>query len=110
VLRRIFGPRKEEVTGAWRKLHKEELNELNSSPNIIRVINPRSKISSGHVAGMGKRLGLCRVLVGKREGNRTLGRPRRRWEDNSKLDLQEVVYGVCTGSMWLRRGTGGGHL
>jgi hypothetical protein len=78
VLRRIFGPNRDEVTGDWRKLHNEELNDLNSSPNIIRLIKPRRKIWSGHVAGVGEGLGFCRVLVGKREGKRTLGRPRRR--------------------------------
>ena len=110
MLRRIFGSKREEVTGEWRKPLKEELNDLNSSPNIIRAINPRRKIRSGHVASVGKRLGFCRVLVGKLEGKRTLGRLRRRWENNSKLDLQEVGCGVWTGSMWLRRETGGGHL
>jgi len=78
VLRREFGPNRDEVTGEWRKLLKEELNDLNSSPNIIRVIRPRIEIWSGHVAGRGEGLGFCRVLVGKREGKRTLGRPRRR--------------------------------
>jgi hypothetical protein len=106
----MFGLKREEVTGEWRRLLKEELNDLNSSPNIIPVIKPRRKIWSGHAAGMGERLGLCRFLVGKHEGKRTLGRPRRRWEDNIKIDPQEVGYGTWTGSMWLWRGTGGGHV
>jgi hypothetical protein len=92
VLKRIFGPKRDEVTREWRKLLKEELNDLNSSPNIMRVIRPRRKRWVGHAAGMRERIGLCRVLVGKREGKRTLGRPRRRWED-IKIDLQEVGCG-----------------
>jgi len=86
-LRRIFGPKRDEVTVDWRKLHNEELNDLYSSPNILRVINSRRMRWAGHVARM---RGVYRVLVGKPEGNRPLGRPRRRWEDNIKMDLQEV--------------------
>ena len=65
---------------------------------------------AGHVARMGERRGVCRVLVGKPEGKRPLGRPGRRWKDNIKMDLQEVGCGAWTGSSWLRIGTGGGHL
>ena len=93
VLRRIFGPKRDEVTGEWRKLHNEELNDLYCSPNIVRVIKSRRMRWEGHVARMGERRGVYRVLVGKPEGKRPLGRPRRRWEDNIKMDLQEVGYG-----------------
>ena len=89
MLRRIFGPRREELIGEWRKLRSEELNDLYSSPKIVRVIKSRRMILAGHVARMGERRGVYRVLVGKPEGKRPLGRPRRRWEDYIKLDLQE---------------------
>ena len=74
----------------WRKLHNEELNDRLSSPNIVRVIKSGRVRWAGHVARMGERRDLCRVLVGKLEGKRPLGRPRLRWEDNIKMDLQEV--------------------
>ena len=88
VLRRIFGPKRYEVTGEWSKLHNEELNDLHSSPNIICMMKSRIMRWAGHVACMG--IGAYRVLVGKPEGKRTLGRPRRRWDDKIKMDLQEV--------------------
>jgi len=110
VLRRIFGPKRDEVTGEWRKLHNEELNDLYSSPNIVRVIKSRSMRWAGHVARMGERRGVYRVLMWKPKGKRLLGRPRRKLEDNIKMDLQEVDVGVWTGSSWLRTGTGGVHL
>jgi len=90
MLRRIFGPKTDEVRGEWRKLHNEELNVLYSSPNIVRVIKSRRMRWAGHVARMGEGRGVYRVLVGKRGGKRPLGRLRRRWEDNIKTDLQEV--------------------
>jgi len=93
VLRRIFGPGRDEVTGEWRRLHYEELNDLYSSPNIVRVIKSRKMRWAGHVARMGEERGAYRVLVGKPEGKRPLGRPRRRWADNSRMDLQEVGCG-----------------
>jgi len=93
VLRKIFGPRRDEVTGEWRKLHNEELNDLYSSPNIVRVIKSRRMRWVGHVACMGEERGVYRVLVGKPEGRRPLGRPRRRWVYNIRMDLQEVGYG-----------------
>ena len=110
VLRRIFGPKRDAVTGEWRKLHNEELKGLYSSPNIVRVIKSRRMRWAGHVARMGEGRGVYSVLVGKPEGKRPLGRPRRRWEDNIRMDLQEVGLGYETGLGWLRIGTGGGHL
>jgi len=98
VLRRIFGPKRDEVTGEWRKLHNEELNDLYCSPNIVRVIKSRRMRWAGHVAHMGERRGVYRVLVGKPEGKRPLGRPRHRWEDNIKMELQEVG---CGGMDWI---------
>jgi hypothetical protein len=78
VLRRIFGPKRDKVTGVWRKLHNEELHYLYSSPNIVRVIKSTRMIWAGHVARMGEKRGMYRILVGKSEGKRPLGRPRRR--------------------------------
>jgi len=96
VLRRIFGPRRDEVMGEWRRLHNEELNDLYSSPNIVRVIKSRRMRWAGHVAYMGEERGVYRVLVGTPKGRRPLGRPRRRWAYNIRTDLQEVgcVYGL----------------
>ena len=93
VLRRVFGPRRDEVTGEWRKLHNEELRDLYSLPNIVQVVKSRRMRWAGLVARMGERRGLHRVLVGKPEGKSPLGRPRRRWVDNIKMDLQEVRGG-----------------
>ena len=93
VLRRIFGPKRDGVTGEWRKLHNEELNDLYSSPDIVRVIKSRRMRWAGHVARMEEGRGVHKVLVRKPDGKRPLGRPRRRWEDNIKLDLQEVGRG-----------------
>ena len=93
MLRRIFGPRRDEVTGEWRRLHNEELNDLYSSPNIVRVIKARRMRWAGHVARMGEDRGVYKVLVGKPEGRRPLGRRRHRWMDNIRTDLQEVGCG-----------------
>jgi hypothetical protein len=82
VLRRVFGPKRDEVTGESRKLHNKELNNLYSSPSIVRVVKSRRMGWAGHVARMGEESGVHRVLVGKPEGKRPLGIPRRRWEDN----------------------------
>jgi hypothetical protein len=86
----LFGAKRDQVTGEWRKLHSEELSDLYCSPNIIRVIKSRRMRWAGHVAHMGERRGVYRVLVGKPEGERPLGRPRRRWKGNVKVDLHEV--------------------
>ena len=93
VWRRIFGSKRDEVTGKWRKLHNEKRNELYSSPSIVRVIKSRRMRWAGHVERMGEKRGVYRVLVGKREGKRPLGRPRRRWEDNIKMHLEEEGCG-----------------
>ena len=92
VLRRIFGPKRDEVTGDWRKLHNDELNDLYSSPSIVRMIKWRIMIWAGHVARIGERRGVYRVLMGKAERKRPLGRPGRKWEDNIKMDLHEVGW------------------
>ena len=108
VLRRVFGPKRDEITGEWRKLHNEELRNLHSLPNVVRVVKSRMGWV-GHVAHMGEGRGVYRVLVGKPDGKRPLGRPRPRWEDNIKMDLREVGRGE-TGWSWLKIGTDGGHL
>jgi len=110
VLRRKFGPSMDEVTGEWRKRHNEELNDVYSSPNIFRMIKSRRMRWAGHVACVGERRGVHRVMVGKSECKRPLGRPRCRWEDKFKMDLQEEGCGRWTGWSWLRFGTGGRHL
>ena len=92
LFRRVFGPMRDEVTGEWTKLHNEELRDLYSLPNIVRVVKSRMRWVR-HVARMGEGRGVDRVLVGKPEGKRPLGRPRHRWEDNIKMDLQEVGGG-----------------
>jgi hypothetical protein len=109
---KIFGPKRDEVTREWRKLHNEVLNDLYSSPNIILIIKSRRMRWAGNVECVGETRGIYRVLVGEPEENRLFGRSRRRWEDNIKMDLQKVGCGgfVCTGSSWLNIGTGGGHL
>jgi hypothetical protein len=89
VLRRIFGPKRDEVTCEWRKVHKKELHDLYSSPSIIRIIKSRRMSWAGHVARMEKR-NTYRLLVGKPEGKRPLGRPRRKWVDNIRIDLGKV--------------------
>jgi hypothetical protein len=98
VLRRIFGPKREE-DGSWRKLHNDELHSLYSSPNIVRVIKSRRMRWAGHVARMGKGRGVYRVLVGRPEGKIPLGRPRRRWEDNIKMDLTDIEV---DGANWIQ--------
>ena len=97
MLRRIFGPKRDDVTGEWRKIHKE-LNDLYSSRKIVRVIKSKRMRWAWHVAHMGERRGVYMVLVKKPEGKRSLGRPRRRWEDNIKIYLKEVG---CGGRDWI---------
>jgi hypothetical protein len=94
VLRRIFGPKRDAVMGGWRKLHSEELHNLYSSPSIIRIIKSRRMRWVGHVARMREKRNVYRLLVGKPEGKRPLGRPRRRWMDNIKMDLLEIGVNV----------------
>jgi hypothetical protein len=93
VLMRIFGPKTDEVAGEWRKLLNEELHDMYSSPNIVRVTKSRIMRWVGHVARKGEGRGVYRVLVGKPEGKSRLGRPRRRWKDNIKMDVQEMRCG-----------------
>jgi hypothetical protein len=90
VLRGVFGPKMDEVTRDCRKLHNEELNDLYSSPSIVRVIKSRIMRWAKNIARMWEGRGVYRVLVGKLEGKRPLGRPRRRWKDNIEMDLKEV--------------------
>jgi hypothetical protein len=90
VLRRIFGPKRDEVTGKWRKLLNKELRDLYSSPSIIRIMKSRRMRWVGHVAHMGEKRNSYRLLVGKSERKRPLGRPRRRWVNNIRMDLREV--------------------
>jgi hypothetical protein len=97
-LRRILGPKREE-DGSWRKLHNVELHSLYSSPNIVRVIKSRRMMWAGYVARMGEGRGVYRVLVGRPEGKRPLGRRRRRWEDNIKMDLREKEI---DGANWIQ--------
>ena len=109
VLRRIFGPKREEVTGEWRKLHNEELRDLYSLPNIVRVVKSRRMRWAGHVARMGEGRGVHSVLVVKPEGKRPLGRP----DVDGRIILRWIFRkweGVETGWSWLRIGTGGGYM
>jgi hypothetical protein len=92
VLRRIFGLKRDEVTGSWRKLHNEELHGLYSSPSIVRVNKARKMRWAGHVACMGEVRSAYNILVGRPEGRGPLGRPRRRWEDNIKMYLREIGF------------------
>jgi hypothetical protein len=90
VLKRIFGPKRDEVTGEWRKLYNKEHHDLYSSPSVIRIIKSRRMRWAGNVARMGEKRNAYRLLVGKPEGKRPLGRPRRWWVDNIRMDLGEV--------------------
>jgi hypothetical protein len=106
VLMRMFGPKRDEVTGEWRRLHNEELNDLYSSPNVIRMIKSRIIRWAGHVAHMEEGRGAYRIMVGDlREGDH-LEDPGVDGDDDIKMDLQEVGWGAWTGLIWLRIGTG----
>jgi hypothetical protein len=94
VLKRIFGPKRDEATGEWRRLHNEELKDLYSSPNIIRAIKSTRMRWVGHLAHMGEKRDAYRILVGIPKGRRPFGRPRRKWDDNIKMDIQEVEWGM----------------
>jgi hypothetical protein len=94
VLRRIFGPKRDGVSGGWTKLHNEELHNLYSSPSIIRIIKSRRIRLAGHVARMGEKRNVYRLLVGRSEGKRPLGRPRHRWRDNIKMNFLEIGVSV----------------
>jgi hypothetical protein len=109
VLRGMFGPKRDEVTGEWRKLHSGELHNLYSSPDIRQIKSGRMSWE-GHVARMGEGRNMYRVLVGKPEGKGALERARRRWEDGIKMDLREIDWGVWSGFSWLRTGTAGALL
>jgi hypothetical protein len=93
VLRRIFGPKRDEMTGGWRKLLNKELHGLYSSPGIVRLIKARRMRWAEHVARIGEVRGAYKIMVGKPEGRRPVGRPRCRWEDNIKIDLREIGFG-----------------
>jgi len=110
VLRRIYGPRRDEVTGEWRRLHNEELNDLYPSPNIVRAIKLRRMRWAGHVARMGEERGEYSVLVGKPEGRRPLGRPRSRWAIILERISRMWDVGIWTGLGWPRIERGGGRL
>jgi hypothetical protein len=102
VLRRIFGQKRDEVTGGWRKLHNEELHNLYSSPSIIRMIKSRRMRWPGHVARMGEKRNAYRISVGNPEGEKPLGRPGRRWVDNIKMDLREIGWDSMEQSMYIK--------
>jgi hypothetical protein len=99
VMRRIFGPKRDEVTGEWTKLHNEELHNLYSSPDIIRQVKSRRMRWAGQVARMGEQRKVYKVLVGRPEGKRRLGRRRRRWEEGIRMDLKEIGLGSVD---WIR--------
>jgi hypothetical protein len=92
VLRRIFGPKRDEVAGGWRKLHNKDLHGLYSSPSIVRVIKVGGMGWAGHVERMGEMRGAYNILVGRLDGRKLLGKPRRRWEDNIKMDPREIGF------------------
>jgi hypothetical protein len=110
VLRRIFGPKRDEITVEWRKMHSGELHNLYTTPDIIRRIKSSRKRWAGHVARMGEGRNVYRVLVEKSEGKRSLERPRRSWEDGIKMEFRDVGWWVWSGFAWLRKGTDGGLL
>jgi len=108
ALRRVFGPKEEDVAGEWRRLHNEELHGLYASPNIIRVIKSRKIRWTGRVTRIGGMRNAYSIFFRKTEGKRLFERPRRRWEDSIKIDLREMGGKVWTGYVWLRVGTSSG--
>jgi hypothetical protein len=113
VLRRIFGPKRDEVTGEWRKLHNEELHNFYSFPNIIRQIKSRRMRSAGHAARMGQDTKLYKIWVGRPERKRPPRRPRRKWQDGIEMNLRGIGWGgggLWSGFSWLMIETGGGLL
>jgi hypothetical protein len=98
VLRKIFGPKRDEMTGGWRKLHNEELHNFCCSPNIIRKLKSKRMRWAGHVARMKEKRNTYNIVVGKSEGKRLPGRPKRRWVDNIKMDLRDIGWG---GMHWI---------
>jgi hypothetical protein len=98
VLRRIFIWKRDQVTGGWRRLHNEKLHKLYSSSSIIRIIKPRRMRCAGYVASIAKKRNVYSILVGMPEGTRPVGRPRRRWVDNIKMDIREIK---CGGMDWI---------
>jgi hypothetical protein len=106
----MFGPKRYEVTGGWRKLRNEELHNVYSSPYIISFVKSRRMRWAGHVAHMGEKMNAYKILVGNPEGKRPIVRPRLRWVDIIKMDLREIGWVVWTGLIWLRIGTSGGLL
>jgi hypothetical protein len=112
VLRRIFEPKRDEVTGGWRKLHNEELHNVHSSPSIIRMIKSRRMRWAGHVAQIGDKRNAYRIFVRKPGGKRPLGRSRGRQVGNNKMYIREIGWDGMgwTGLIWLRIGTSGGLL
>jgi hypothetical protein len=110
VPRILFGPKRDEVIGEWRKLHNEELHNLCLYQNIIRHIKLRRMRWAGHVARMGEEREVYKALMRKREGRRLFGRPRSSWENGIRMDLREIGWGVWSGFSWLRIGSGGGLL
>jgi hypothetical protein len=107
VLRKVFEPKRNKVTGDWRRVHNEELHDLYTSPNIIQVIRSRRMSWMGHVACMGERSGAYSILVEQPEGRRPLGRQRHRGKANVKMDFKDTVWGAWTGFMWLMIYTSG---
>jgi hypothetical protein len=108
--RRIFGPKRDEVPGEWKKLHNVELYNLYSSPNIIRQMKSRRMMWAGHVACKGGERKVYQDLVGKSEGKRPLGRPRRRWEMRTEWVLGKLAWNMMAGFNWLKTEASGGLL